>query len=138
MRVLDTTELVVLLHRNIYSVENVNNLLISNLDEYFTRSIYQYDPIRRQITIYFKKSYFGMSREPGYKHDAAYYISYINMALYSFLTDMRNIIYNDIHTSGPNRDALRGIFEEIMASSDKMSVLYNVTTRIDNTIIIDL
>lgn len=128
-----TSSVRLMLHNHIYNnPDNINKLINHfNIIDLFN---IDYDSINKTLQLKIKKT--NMKKYPNYIHNVSFYYSIFNQILHSFLYEIYNQLEYVIDTEGVNY----GVACEVNYILDNrvISMIYNITTILDNIVFIHL
>lgn len=132
-----TTNLRLFLKENFYSREEIIQQLIDSISQCFETFTINYDPQIQSIRIKIKITNMK-KRYPDYEHISTYYYSIMNNILTNVImnnTDTINTIYN---TSNKKYNSETSPYYVDLSYLSYISSIYNVTTLLDNIVVINL
>lgn len=131
-----TTKLRLFLHDNFYSREEVIKQILDRIPAYFDVFSVYYIPETRSIKIKIKKTNMKKN-DSNYTHNTTYYYKIMNELFYSIFQSNWNFISN-LLLANLKKYSLRGDEMKYLSDLNTVFSLYNMTTLLDNVIIINL
>lgn len=88
-------------------------------------------------TFQFKIKKSNMKKKQNFTHTVDFYYSYIDNAIYYFLTDTAvQIAINEALVDEPNAETIKNVFDEIRSRNISCRCLYTATTTQDNIVVL--
>lgn len=131
-----TTNLRLFLHDTFYSREEIIQQIIDKIHCYFDVFSVQYIPEYRSIKIKIKKTNMKKN-DSNYTHNTSYYYKIMNELFYDIFQTNWNFISN-LLLANLKKYSLRGDEMKYLSNINTLFSVYNMTTLLDNVIIINL
>lgn len=131
-----TTNLRLFLHDTFYSREEVIGEILNTIPNYFDVFSINYIPDTRSIKIKIKKTNMKKN-DSNYNHNTTYYYQIMNELFLNVFQSNWNFISN-LLLANMKKYSLRGDEMKYLSDINTISSVYNMTTLLDNVIIINL
>lgn len=132
-----TTNLRLFLKENFYSREDIIQKLVDSIDQYFESFSINYDPKIQSIKIKIKITNMK-KRYPDYDHNSMYYYSIMNTILSNLINSNMNIINEKYMNNNKGYNLETSPYFVNLNYISYIPSLYNITTLLDNIVVINL
>lgn len=132
-----TTNLRLFLRENLYSREDVIQQLIDSIDQSFESFSINYDPQIQSIKVKIKITNMK-KRYPDYEHNSIYYYGIMNNLISNLIMNNMNIINEAYTNSRKEYNKQTSSYYVDLNYISYVSSIYNVTTLLDNIVVINL
>ena len=132
----ETMKLRLLLHEQFYTTQEIIDQICILIEQYFDIFGINYEPTINSLKIKIKKTNMKKN-DPCYTHNTSYYYNAMNEILFTVFQNNIHLLEN-IMLANKLKYELNGTELSYLYNKSNISVLYNITTLLDNIIIINL